>query len=111
MTQFIELLPRTNFHEPTPAQVEKLHAIIVAAEPWIADKVWIDEFRRAFRALGYVWRTLKPRSDVYFSAHVESVNAVLALWGAHEVDGNAVYAVFALMPMFRTVWRTGRAVN
>lgn len=91
MVSVTELTPTTGFIEPpTPDLFVKLQAIVENAEPSLRGLVRPDEFRRAFIALGYMYRTPAPRSDVYFVSHVERVNAILDRWSAAAVDSNAV---------------------
>jgi hypothetical protein len=91
MTTITQHDPRTNFEEPAADAYPKLLAIVEQAEPGLRGLVHVEEFRRAFRALGFMFRTAQPRSDLYFSSHVEFVNDILARWGVAPVGGNAAF--------------------
>jgi hypothetical protein len=93
MVTVTEFNARTGFEEPPTTDIyPRLQEIVEAVEPSLRGKVHVDEFRRAFIALGYMFRTAAPRSDLYFSSHVEAVNAILTRWGAGSTTGEAVFA-------------------
>ena len=92
------ILPSTNFVRPSDVQLGELMTIALAANPYLAEHAsetrdFKAQFRRAFIAIGYMWRT-EPDPRRYFHAHVDSINDLLeARFDVVDpVDGPAVMA-------------------
>lgn len=86
-------LPDTRFVAPSDAQLAALLKIVEAARPPLRGKVGAEEFKRAFIAAGYFWRTSAPRRDHYFGHWVALANDMLAgVWGLEGVSGDAFLA-------------------
>jgi hypothetical protein len=84
-------LPATALEMPSPEQLRKLRAIVVAAHPWLADDSPRAEqaFARSFWSAGMMFRTASPCESEYFQTFVYYANELLAEYNLEAVDGRS----------------------
>jgi hypothetical protein len=92
-------LPNTGFCNCTEDEAAKLLRIVDAGAPWLALKATtgLSEFRRAFTAVGLMFRTAEPVSKYAAGHFLDAANAMLLeRLGSCSVDGVAFLgAIFA----------------
>jgi hypothetical protein len=85
---------------PTADELDSLYRIVVAAHPGLNlerkttrfeyERNHLDEFKRAFFAVGRMGRLSEPSDDRYFHAVVDDINRVLSARRLSDVGGDAV---------------------
>jgi hypothetical protein len=72
-------LPSTGFQRPSEDEMGRLMRLVDAGAPWLglAASTGLDEFGRAFRAVGYMYRRAEPDTKHSFSHFLDSANDML----------------------------------
>jgi hypothetical protein len=85
---------------PTADELDSLYKIVIAAHPDLKlerettrfeyERNHLDEFKRAFLAVGRLGRLTEPSPDRHFHAVVDDANRVLSARRLSDVEGDAV---------------------
>jgi hypothetical protein len=85
---------------PTADELDSLYRIVVAAHPGLKlerettrfeyERNHLDEFKRAFLAVGRLGRLTEPSPDRHFHAVVDDANRVLSARRLSDVEGDSV---------------------
>jgi hypothetical protein len=99
-------LPATGYQPPTAEEAAKLMRIVDAGAPWLALAATTNlaEFRRAFTAIGLMFRKSEPDTTHAFSHFIDAANDMLSQrWSAESVSATAVLG--AILASGDICWR------
>jgi hypothetical protein len=86
-------LPATGFECPSEVEMGRLMRVVDAGAPWLGlAAVGLDEFGRAFRAVGYMYRRAEPDTSHAFSYFIDAANDTL-----QQRQGGADVSAIALL--------------
>jgi hypothetical protein len=88
-------LPNTGFQCPSEDEMARLLRLTDAGAPWLglAASTGLDEFGRAFRAVGYMYRRAEPDTKHSFSHFLDAANLMLQQrQGGADVSATALLA-------------------
>jgi hypothetical protein len=99
-------LPNTGFQCPSEDEMARLLRLTDAGAPWLglAASTGLDEFGRAFRAVGYMYRRAEPDTKRSFSHFLDAANLMLQQrQGGADVSATALLA--AILAHADVPWR------
>jgi hypothetical protein len=97
-------VPRTGFVAPNEAEAARLLKLVTSMRPDLG-LVGLIEFRRAFAAIGYMFRTEQPVTKYAASHFLDAGNEMLERWGESSIGGAAF--VSAIKGHGDICWRAG----
>lgn len=115
MVRITTLPPATGFIMPTLEDLSSLRKIVLAVHhAWLGDGEGSElnqerAFRRAFFAVGRMFRRREPRRDRYFHSFVASANDRLSENGGGSIDGRDF--MLAALAHCDVVWQKPDASN